>query len=124
MLRFFFALAVSCPVVGSTPHFGHSVASSGIAAPHLGHMAWLLSATSSRSRRARNSPLSCEATFLAGALALDLRAVLRPLSLLVESPAGTLTFVSQPGHLTAFPRAASGALSTFSHVGQRTLTAI
>src|SRR5665213_3236138 len=119
----FFALAVSCPVLGSTPHSGHSVASSGIAAPHLGHMAWLLSTTLSRSRRARKSPLSGSSTFLAGALAPALRAMLLP-SPADDSPAGTLTLVSQPGHLIAFPRAASGAFSTFSHVGQRTLTAI
>src|SRR5262249_33024528 len=118
----FFARLLSWPVSGSTPHLGHSLASSGIDAPHLGHIACSLSATLSRSSFARKSELSESADFLAGAFVACRRVVAAPPPSLPPSPAGTLTFVSQPGHLTAFPRAVSGAFSTFSHVGQRTLT--
>src|SRR5437762_1315409 len=114
----FRARALSWPVVGSTPHAGHSVASSGIVAPHLGHIDSLVSSALLMSRLARKSPLSASA-FLATTLAV--RAGAAPSA---PSPTGTLTFVSQPGHFTALPRAESGAFRTFSHVGQRTLTAM
>src|SRR5262249_3124505 len=42
----------------------------------------------------------------------------------LSSAPGTRTFVPQPGHLIALPRAASGAFSDFSQLGQRTLTGI
>src|SRR5262245_30741495 len=117
---------LSCPVFGSTPHLGHSVAPSGSSAPHLGHIASLLSTILSRSRPARNSVLSLPAGFSTAVLA-ERRTVVRLPALPApdeESPAGILTFVSHSGHLTALPRAESGAFSTFSHLGQRTLTAM
>src|SRR5262249_62428987 len=87
-----------------------------------GHTSALLSTPLSRSRPARNSSSLPSARFFAGTFPPVRRVVLPPPA--DESPAGTLTFVSQSGHLTALPRAASGALSTFSHLGQRTLTAM
>src|SRR5262249_56735994 len=101
-----------------------SVASSGIWAPHLGHIWSLLSMPLSRSRPARKPSSSSSRRFFAGAFAPPGRVDFPALPPADESPAGTLTFVSHPGHLTALPRAASGAFRTFSHVGQRTLTAI
>src|SRR5262245_13385917 len=80
--------------------------------------------TLSRSRPARNPSSSSSRRFFAGAFAPPGRVDFPALPPADESPVGTLTFVSHPGHLTALPRAASGAFRTFSHVGQRTLTAI
>ena len=57
-------------------------------------------------------------TFLAGFFATFLTAP----ELLTAPSAGTEIFDWQFGHLIALPRAASGALSVFSQLGQRTLT--
>ena len=89
----------------------------------------LVSATLLKSSRARNSVLSPSAncrfagTFLTARRTGVLPPSLSPFSA-DDSPAGILTRVSHTGHFTAFPRAVSGAFSTFSHFGQRTLTAI
>src|SRR5262245_9193144 len=115
-----FAASVSCPVAGSVPQLGHSVAASGMSAPHLGHRLALESAAWLRSVLTRNSRVSWPARDLAD---LEPR---RPPAVAPASSAsaGTRTFVSQLGHLTALPRALSGALKTLSQLGQRTLTGI
>ena len=45
----------------------------------------------------------------------------RELEDLSPEPEGTLIRISHCGHFNTFPRALSGALSTFLHPGQRTL---
>jgi hypothetical protein len=87
----------------------------------LGHICELLSTILLKSRPARNSLLSLPTGGFLAVFGPDARAGARSLS---PSPAGTLTLVSHSGHFTAFPRAASGAFSTLSQVGHRTLTAI
>src|SRR5258708_27874906 len=113
----------------STPHLGHSVVSSGISAPHLGHIWSLVSATSLKSSLARNSVLSPSAnwrlagTFLTARRTGVLPPLLSPFSA-DDSPAGILTRVSHAGHFTAFPRAVSGAFNTFSPFAPPHLTPI